>query len=238
MNFDNAYKTMVRASVERNTIEVPALLSCLDFEGLNCLEIGPGPLARLSIKLSGFARHITLLEKRAEVILEVKNSVRMTGLARKISIAAYKGYEQGPFSFQDREFDVAYAAWLPHKTFTDPKFLDEVTRVAGKDILLLLPGMDGDEPELVSIVKPGEKERRRDYKKHITSYFKGKGYEVKTKYGLLKLDFKNKEEIRDVFYCMAFHGEELGDKKEQIDKFLDARTHNFADGFYILHAFR
>jgi len=236
MDFDEAYRKMVEASVERNTIEVPTLLACVDFEGKNCLEIGPGPLARLSIKLSGFAKHITLLEKRAEVIPEIKSKIRMAELARKISVVSYKGYEQEPFPFGNREFDVVYAAWLPHKTFTDPKFLDEVTRVAKKDILFLLPGINGDEPTLVSIVKPSERERRRGYRDRLLAYFEGKGYQVDTRDSMLRLDFKDAKEIREVFYCMAFHGEELGDEKEQVDKFLDARIHNFADGFYILHA--
>ena len=236
MDFDEAYKTMVGASVERNTIEVPALLSCTDFEGKECLEIGPGPLARLSIKTSGFAKHITLLEKRAEVIQEINSQIKIAELAKKISVTSYKGYKEEPFPFADQSFDVVYAAWLPHKTFTDLSFLDEVTRVAKKDILFLLPGINGDEPNLVSIVKPGEIERRKAYREQIVSYFKGKGYKVNIRGGILKLDFKSKEEIREVFYCMAFHGEELGDKKEQVDKFLYSKAHNFSDGFYILHA--
>jgi len=238
MDFDEAYRAMVRASVERNTIEVPTLLACVDFEGKECLEIGPGPLARLSIKLSGFAKHITLLEKRAEIIQEIDNQIKIAELIGKINVKSYKGYKEEPFPFKNSEFDIVYAAWLPHKTFTDPKFLDEVTRVSRGDILFLLPGINGDEPLLVSITNPGEVERRKSYRDNITEYLQQKGYSVNIKEGILKLDFKDTNEIREVFYCMAFHGEELGDKKEQVDKFLDARTHNFADGFYILHASR
>ncbi len=238
MNFDEAYRTMVRASVERNTVEVPTLLSCLDFEGLNCLEIGPGPLARLSIKLSGFAKHITLLEERAKIIPEIKSHTRMAELARKISVVSYKGYEQEPFPFGNREFDVVYAAWLPHKTITDTAFLDGLARVSRKHVLLLIPGIEGDEPELVSIVKPGEKERRIAYREKVTSYFEERGYSTSLKEGILKLDFASEQEIRETFYCFAFHGTELGDKKEPVDRFLDARVHDFKDGFYILHASR
>jgi len=238
MDFDEAYKAMVRASVERNTIEVPTLLSCVDFEGKDCLEIGPGPLARLSIKLSGFAKHITLLEKSEEAIKEAKSNLRMARLAKKISIVGCKGYKEESFPFKNGEFDVAYAAWLPHSVFTNQTFIDEVTRVSTRDVLFLLPGIKGDEPLLVSIVKPGELEKRRGYRDHLTSYFKDRGYKVNIKDSVLRLNFKDTKEIREVFYCMAFHGEELGDKKEQVDKFLERRTHNFADGFYILHAFR
>ena len=58
MEFEEAYATIVKRSVERNTKELPTILSCLDFEGLNCLEIGTGPLARLAVKISGFAKQI------------------------------------------------------------------------------------------------------------------------------------------------------------------------------------
>ena len=38
-DYEQARREIVKASVQRNTIEIPALLSVVDFEGMNCLEI-------------------------------------------------------------------------------------------------------------------------------------------------------------------------------------------------------
>jgi hypothetical protein len=107
-------------------------------------------------------------------------------------------------------------------------------RVSKKYILLLMPGIKGDEPELVSIVKPGEKQRRKDYKRQISEYLSSKGYQVSHKQGTLTLAFANEQEIRETFYQLAFKNEVPPDKKSEVDAFLDPRTHNFKDGFYII----
>ena len=99
-----------------------------------------------------------------------------------------------------------------------------------------MPGINGDEPELVSIVREGEKERRESYKEKISLYLKSKGFKISYKKDTLILDFKDKEEIHEVFYCLAFKNKVPEEKKNEIDKFLDARVHNYKDEFYIIHA--
>ena len=236
MDFTKAYLTIVKRSVERNTKELPTILSCLDFEGLNCLEIGPGPLARLAVKISGFANHITCLETNAQTVEAINKLIKEQGLEKRISVTHYEPPTSYKLPFQDKKFDLVYGAWLPHKLVTNQEFLDEISRVSSRHLLLILPGIKGDEPKLVSLIKPQEKERRLEYKQKISDYLRTKGYFLDYKEGMLKLDFASSEEIRDTFYCLAFKNESTDKQKTKVNKFLDSRTHNFKDGFYCIHA--
>ncbi|MBS3075716.1 methyltransferase domain-containing protein [Candidatus Pacearchaeota archaeon] len=238
MEFPEAYATIVKRSVERNTKELPTILSCLDFESLNCLEIGAGPLARLAAKISGFAKHIFCIENNKQTIKAIEKVIREQGLEKKITPVFYSPPIPYKLPFKDKEFDIVYGAWLPHKTATNPEFLDEITRVSRKHILLVMPGIKGDEPKLVSIVRPGELERRMQYRKQIKTYLESKGYDVDAKDEILRLDFQSEIEIRDVFYCMAFKNELTEPQKEKVNKFLGSRIHNFQDGFYCVYGTR
>src|SRR3989338_5976824 len=94
MEFKEAYETIVARSVQKNTIEIPTILSCLDFEGAECLEIGAGPQARIAIKLAGFAKHITCLEKDADNVSKIGGEAGYHDVEKKISALYYK-YEKG-----------------------------------------------------------------------------------------------------------------------------------------------
>jgi len=234
MDFMQAYRTIVKRSPERNTKEIPTILSCLDFECLDCLEIGPGPDARLAIKLSGFAKHITTLVKDRSDISSINRIIKEQGLRSKISCQAYS--QPGKLPFKTNSFDVVYGAWLPHKLVTDPAYLDEVVRVAKKHILFIMPGIKGDEPKLVSIVKPGEKQRRQTYKSQISRYLRSKAWKVNFTDNILRMDFASKQEIRQTYYALAFRNDLTPIQKTKINAFLDKRIHNYRNGFYCIHA--
>lgn len=234
MDFTEAYLTIVKASKERNTKELPAILSCLDFGDKECLEIGCGPLARLAINLSGFAKHITCLENYDETLKAAQQAVAKAGLEKKISIHLFKKTEQYKLPFDDNSFDIIYAAWLPHTLSTSPEFLDEITRVTRKYVLLLMPGINDDLVKMKSLVFPGEKEKREEYKRKISRYLKQKGMKVSYKEETLKLDFADEEEIKGVFYCFDFKNQDIGDKKKKVDAFLEKRVHNLKNSFYCI----
>jgi len=234
MEFVEAYKTLVKRSVERNTKEIPAILSCLDFENLDCLEIGSGPEARIASKLAGFAKHITCLEKEADNIVHIKAITEYLGIDKKISPIYFPSYDKDNLPFPDKKFDVIIGAWLPHKLVTSQKFLEEVTRISRRYVLFVMPGIKGDEPKLVSLVRRGEMKRRREYKQKISGFLSAAGFKVSSKEEILRLVFKDPQEINDVFYCMAFKNEPLGKKQEKVDSFLKKIYNKFADGFYII----
>jgi ubiquinone/menaquinone biosynthesis C-methylase UbiE len=240
MDFKEAYETIVARSVQKNTVEIPTILSCLDFEGAECLEVGAGPLGRIALKLAGFAKHITCLEKDADNVSKILGEAGYHNLDKKVSALYYK-FEKEKFPFSEKKFDVVYSAWLPHKTATDTKFLDEMMRVSRKHVLILMPGIKGDEPKLVSLVRKGEKERRLKYREQITKYLNSKGFKVREDYKdtIIHLVFANEKEIQEVFHCLSFKNESLPVKiKQKVDKFLANRVKSYKDGFYIIHGIK
>lgn len=150
---------IVNASVERNTKELPAILNCLDFEGKECLEIGTGILARLAVRLSGFAKHITCLERYETTVEAAKKVIKSKNLEKTISVELAK--DKTKVSFPDRSFDVVYGAWLPLSLTSNPAYLDELARVSRNHILLVMSGIKGDIPPMVDLVKPGSEAERR-----------------------------------------------------------------------------
>jgi ubiquinone/menaquinone biosynthesis C-methylase UbiE len=238
MDFKEAYKKIVERSVEKNTKEIPTILSCLDFEDKTCLEVGAGFLARIALKIAGFAKHITCLEKESDSMINIKALAEYYNLEKKISPIYYPGYEKENFPFKDNLFDVVYCAWLPHKTITDTKFLDELIRATKKHILILMPGIKGDEPKLISLIRKGERKRRLEYKEFISNYLTSKDFKVDFKENILKLEFFDEQEIRDVFYSLAFKNKLTEKEKIKINKFLDKRVRTFKDGFYIIHGIK
>ena len=241
MDFKEAYELLVARSIDKNTIEIPTILSCLDFEDKECLEVGAGPKARIALKLAGFAKHITCLEKEPDNTQSIGGEAGYYNLDKKISAIYYPGYEKDKFPFPENKFDVVYCAWLPHKTTTNTKFLDEMIRVSKKHVLILMPGIKGDEPKLVSLSRKGEKERRESYRAKITRYFNSKGWRVNDDYKekILRLEFANEKEIQGVFNCIAFKNASLPVKvRQNVDRYLATRAKNFKDGFYIIHAIK
>jgi ubiquinone/menaquinone biosynthesis C-methylase UbiE len=236
MKFEEAYKILVERSVERNTKEIPTILSCVDFENKECLEIGAGPLGRIALKLASFAKHITCLEKESDNIINIKANAEYLGLDKKVSAIYYPGLDKEKFPFKENNFDIVYCAWLPNKTTTDTKFLEELTRITRKHIIILMPGIKGDEPRLISLVKKDEKARRQTYQNKISKFLKSSGFEVEIKEGILRLEFLNEQEIREVYHCMAFKNELDEKQKKKVNNFLDKRIKTFKDGFYIVHA--
>ena len=162
MDFEEAYRTIVKASKEQDTKEIPTILSCLDFSDKECLEIGCGVLARLAVKFSEKTevKHITCLENYDKTAEKARKAVDDAGLSDRVSIQMYKKEEPYRLPFDDNSFDVVYGAWLPHELTTNEEFLDELTRVSRKHVLLIMPGIDDDITKMISIVFPGEEERR------------------------------------------------------------------------------
>ena len=238
MEFKEAYETIVLRSVEKNTVEIPTILSCLDFENQECLELGAGPLGRIAISIAGFAKHITCLERDPDNVSKIMGEAGYKNVEKKVSTLYYK-FDKEKIPFPEARFDVVYFTWPPHKTITDPKFLDEMMRVSKKHILILMPGIKGDEAKLVSLVRKGEKERRMQYRGRITRFLTAKGWRVDDNYRekTIRLEFANEKEIQGVFNCLAFKNASLPLKtRQKVDSFLNKRVKNFKDGFYIIHA--
>ncbi len=235
MDFEEAYLTILKASKEKDSVEVPTILSCVDFSGKKCLEIGCGPLARLAraIAANSSVYSITCTENYDGFLKKAEENIFIDGYGDLIDVILNK--EKTKLPFENNSFDVVYGAWLPHALVTDVEFLDELVRVSKKDILLVMPGIDDDLVEMKSIAFPGEKERREKYKSDVVSYLEGKGLSVSLKEADLKLDFDSFEDIKGVFDVFDFSKGYEG-KEEEVDEFLKGKVHNMKNSFYCIIA--
>ena len=236
MDFTQAYLSIVKASIEQDTKEIPVILSCLDFKDKSCLEIGAGPLARIATKILNTPKapkHITILEKYPQTINAINNIIQQQKLENKISTVL--AIEKIKLPFNDNEFDIIYGAWLPHKLITDPNYIQELARVSKKYILLIMPGIDDDTIKLRNLInKEDEKQKRQQYKIQITKILKDLKYKVSYKQGSLKLDFPDKKTIRETFYQLDFANKLTPNQKQTVNNFLDKKIHNFRDDFYCI----
>lgn len=198
------------------------------------MEIGAGPLGRLAIKFSGFARHITCLEKYPETVASIKKTVKKEGLKKKISVELAKTSKVLPF--RNNSFDVVYGAWLPHNLLTDIEYLRELDRVSNKYILLIMPGINDDVVKMKELICPLEKQRREEYRKDISRNLKNLGYKISYKSESLKLNFPNKKTIRETFYCFDFDNKLTSEEKKKVNNYLDKKVHNIRDDFYCIIA--
>lgn len=234
MDFEEAYFKILGASKEKDTVEIPTILSCVDFKEKKCLEIGCGPLARLAFKvIENGAESVTCLENYDKNLEKAKKIVADKNFSGKIDILL--NADKNKLPFEDNSFDVVYGAWLPHALVIDESFLSELVRVSRNDVLLVMPGIDDDIVEMKSIVYPGEKERREGYKNKIAGYLENNGMNVSFKEASLKLDFDSFEDIKGVFELFDFSKGYDG-KEEEVDNYLRERVHNILDGFYCIIA--
>jgi len=92
MEFEEAYRAIVKASKEQDTVEIPTILGCLDFNGKECLEIGCGVLARLAVKISEKTnvKHITCLENYDGNVEKARGVVRDAGFGDRIDVRMFK----------------------------------------------------------------------------------------------------------------------------------------------------
>lgn len=237
-DYNRAREEIVKASIQKNTVEIPTILNCIDFQGLNCLEVSRYGDARLAIILSGLAKHITLLVPKPEYIDIAKNTIKESNISNeKIEVLAYN-IESG-LSMREKSVDVAYGEWLSHSLTQDERFLREITQTSSKYFLLVMPGLEGDDAELASIKDEDEKKKRLECKEKIVNYLKDIGWKVNIKENTLKLDFKDGETARKTFYCLTFGNNLTPEQKEKVDLFLsEDKIHNFKDDFYVLWAER
>ena len=237
--FNEAYMSIVKASVEQDRKEIPLLLSSTNFRGRKCLEIGAGPLARLAIKLLESDKapsHITCLDPwNVEVIRQI---AKQKGLKEKIAV--YKPDDPGKFPFKDNSFDIVYAGWIPTDLLKDENYLDELARVSKKDIVLIMSGLNGDIPEMRDkIFGENERQKRAELRQSMTNYFESLGYKVDTsRQTTLKLDFPDLETIFNTFHFFDFKNGLSEQDAAKLRMYLEPKVHNFKDNLYIFHAWK
>lgn len=238
-DFNQAYRAIVKASIEQDEKEIPLLLSSADFKEKKCLEIGAGPLVRLAIKLlrsEHSPEHITCLDPWNSE--RIKQIAKRENLENKIFVV--KPSETTKLPFRDNSFDIVYAGWIPSDLLRNYGYLNELARVTKKDIVLIMSGLSGDIPSMrTHFFKIDESKKRKELRDSLTKHFQGLRYRVDTsRQTTLKLNFPDLDTIFKTFYFFDFENKLSEKYQEKLKNYLKPKIHDFKDNLYIFHAWK
>ncbi|MDO8647568.1 MAG: class I SAM-dependent methyltransferase [Candidatus Diapherotrites archaeon] len=193
----NYWQEIVKASVVRNTVEIPVLLEIADFEGKKCLDAGAG-VGRIAFKINGFAKEIVCIDESKAALQTLKAEIKKQGLGKKIK-ARLGNIRKLPF--KDNSFDIVYSLWTIYHLKQDWQgILEELNRVCRKGgaVIVCFSGGNADLPILESIARNDLKERKA-FKGNVVSFLKKINGNSFFKIAQLSFWFKSPEWALKVF---------------------------------------
>jgi len=109
-----------------------------------------------------------------------------------------------------------------------------------------MSGEKGDIPVMRDLImqengnkSQSESQKRIQLRESLTNHFISLGYKIDTsKETTLRLDFPDKQTIRQVFYCFDFDNKSSGPEKQKVNEYLDPKTHDFKNHLYLFHAWK
>lgn len=185
------WEEMVKASTARNTVELPALLGIVDFEGKKVLDAGSG-IGRAAFKIQGFCEKLTALDKNDFALKALREGIKAQGLEKKVS-AVQGSLEKIPFSAKN-SFDIVYSLWALHHLKPDWKLkLSELNRVCRKKgcVIVCFSTEKGSIPELEALTRPKELELRKQFTQQVAGFLKKLNGNSSVKKVMLPFYFKN-----------------------------------------------
>jgi len=162
---------MVKASIARNTVELPAFLSIVDFEGKKVLDAGAG-IGRAAFKINGFAKSIACVDESKVALQKLNAEIRKKGLQGKIK-ARFGNIRELPF--KSNSFDIAYSLWVLHHYKRDWQgVLKELNRVCKKQgcVIVCFSTEKGSIPRLEAIARANEIKLRKEFAKKVLRFLK------------------------------------------------------------------
>ncbi len=142
--------------------------------------------------------------------------------------------EGAKLPYPDNSFDVVYAGFIPTALTNNKDYLKELMRVSREAVLIIMSGDEGDIPAMrKTVLGVDESERRDKQRTFMEEAFEGNGWGVDLdREIMLKLDFKDENDIFGMFHCLDFKNE-LGPREKVILRsFLKDKVHNFKDHLY------
>ncbi|MFH1751464.1 MAG: class I SAM-dependent methyltransferase [archaeon] len=186
----NAWDEMVKASIARNTVELPLFLSITDFENKQVLDAGAG-VGRVAFKVQGFCDKITCLDENDWALKALEKGKEKLGLQNKIEIK--KGsIKQIPLP--DNSFDITYALWVMHHYKPDWELMiKEMVRVTkpGGFIITCFSTEKGSIPVMEAIKKENEIQLRKEFPKKVQKELEKNNCSSGIKKAMLPFYFKN-----------------------------------------------
>lgn len=189
---------MVKASVMRDTHELPAIAAAAQIKGKHVMDVGCGP-GRLILPFSALAATITAVDESDWTVKVCEKLVYEHRLRERVQVV------QAPLvglPFDDSVSESTYCLWVIHhdKSRWD-KIVKEMVRVtiAGAPIVVGFASGEKDLPQLEELVKPDYVRKCREFDKEFSKWCEEQGWNLTVKKVPLSFVFKSPEWAQEVF---------------------------------------
>lgn len=219
------WEEMVKASVWRETKEIPAIADAAEIKGKHVIDAGCGP-GRLILPFSTLAATITAVDESDWVIKVVSKIIKDNRLMNTVQVA------QAPLvglPFDDGVSESTYCMWVIHhdKNRWD-KIVKELVRVtrAGSPIVVGFSSGEGDLPQLEEVCKPAHVQKCKEFDVLFPKWCKEQEWSVEVRKVPLLFEFKSPEWAFEVFSNTFVRRDITNEQKSQLMQFLKRHVKN------------
>jgi ubiquinone/menaquinone biosynthesis C-methylase UbiE len=189
---------LVKASVYRDTREIPALIEAAQVKGKHVLDAGCGP-GRLILPLVRLVETITAVDENNWCIGVVQDLIKEKRLKDKVQTI------QAPLVSIPVDDDVSestYCMWVVHHDKSRwEKIVKELVRITkpGAPIVIGFGSGEKDLPRLEEIGKLDHVAKCREFDKHFHKWCNEQGWKVELQRIPLQFEFRSPEWAAEVF---------------------------------------
>lgn len=219
------WNEMVKASVWRESKELPAIAEAAEIQGKHVMDVGCGP-GRLIIPFSKLAATITAVDESDWTVNTVSKMIRENRLGNTVQVA------QAPLvglPFDDGVSESTYCMWIIHhdKSRWD-KIVKEMVRVtrAGSPIVVGFSSGEGDLPKMEELSKPAHAQKCKEFDALFPKWCKEQEWSVTIKKVPLLFEFKSPEWAFEVFSNTFVRRDISNEQKAALMTFLKQHVKN------------
>ena len=212
------WEEMVKASVWRETKELPAIAEAAEIKGKHVMDVGCGP-GRLILPFSMLAQTITAVDE-SDWVIKVVNKLIKDHRLNNVQVA------QAPLvglPFDDSVSESTYCMWVIHhdKSRWD-KIVKEMVRVtrAGSPIVVGFSSGDGELPKMEEVCKPAHVQKCKEFDVEFPKWSKEQEWSVEVKKVPLLFEFKSAEWAFEVFSNTFVRRDITNEQKAALTAFL------------------
>ncbi len=219
------WQEMVKASIHRDSHELPAIADAAQIKGKHVIDAGYDP-GRLVLPFSKLAETITCVRESDWTVKVINELVRENKLKDRVQVV------QAPsvgLPLDDGVSESTYCVWVIHYAKSRwEKIVQELVRVTQPNAPVVTGFTAGerDLPLLEGFVKPDNMAKTKAFDKAFPVFCEEQGWHVETRKIILPFEFKSPEWAFEVFSHTFMRRENALQKQKEILDFLKAHTKN------------
>ncbi len=195
MKYVIALRKFGECYLDRYRKEFPVIFSMCSFRGKSVLEIGSGEEGYFIKAALKKTKHILATDISEGILKKLRKNVHIN---TKVCRA-----EKLPFP--DKSFDIVFSRWVVPHVDDLRKTVNEMCRVGGKNVIVVLPSEQGDQTKLKMMVDKNSVERRKERINKIKKIIIGHGFSIKERRVILHFSFPNVDEAMKILLAVEFH---------------------------------